>query len=234
MLLRYCCIFVCIFGIGTIKSTLLEEKRYTIEINNIEDKQPIILYFNQECKVDIDNEQHTTCNPSSIHDTTEQPHTSFFSSLPTISSLLTPIKMSIMTGLLACFYLIKAKVTVYQLGKLCMEKAFWSVWQLKSSPHIHGYRQDEDLWHEILKVYKTDQHAPAIAQFLSDIDKETNLLQEYLHEAKAHHAPMLQLLFSDIDDDIHQAHIRLAHLDFLKQKALDIIARSMNYQQEAG
>ena len=211
--------------------TVIMKREYTIEYDDDDDDQrPIVFCFNQKCNVN--NEQTTECThpiveiqqPQQPQEPTPapvQPIVSWFS----INDLVSPLNISIVGCLLGALYYLKTKLTLYSLSKACVEQAFWSLWQSKTTPRLmHDQDQDTTLLYDILQTYQTDQYAIAMARFLQDVDVEIELLHRYLEQAQKTQSGIMQFALPDMSNDIVETQARLAKLASLKQTVLAWLA----------
>jgi hypothetical protein len=106
-----------------------------------------------------------------------------------------------------------------------VQTAFWSLWKSKK-PHeiIDEQGQDIALLYDIINTYQTDQHAMAISLFLQDVDKELDILKEYIQETSHVQSSFMRFMLPDMSNDLVQAQARLAKLTYLKQKILSWLA----------
>lgn len=125
-------------------------------------------------------------------------------------------------GAVACvgyvLYCIKSKLSLYSLGKACVEKAVWSLWKSKTTGNnLDDQDTETALLIQILHAYETNNYTVAIARFLQDVEEETELLTAYINEAKNIQEGTLRFLFEDLSEHIDEAQKRLDVLIHIKE-----------------
>lgn len=209
-------------------STWEQQEKYTIEYEDDGKEKPIAFYFQQQCK--INNEQDVTCNyPVAQPEPPEPIDSSSFGWSSFAIDIFTPLKVSAVGAFLYALYYIKTKINLYSLSKACIQTAFWSLWQLKNKNDlIFDQSQDTALLYDILQTYHTDHYAVAISRFMQDVDREIESLHRYINEAADVKASLVQFFLPDMNNDILEAQARLARLMYLKQKVINWLAQEHN------
>lgn len=202
----------------------IQQEKYTIEYDADGHKKPPITFcFKQQC--DIDNTQNVSCNHPLVQpapqESAQAPSVTWLPSWVPFSDMITPFKVGTSGLLLIIFYYFKTKLTLYSLGKSCVETAFWSLWNLRKQTDIEQEQsQDTALLYDILHTYNTDQHAVAMSHFLHDVDNEIAILRTYIEQTSQSTSGFIRFLLPDMSKDITEAEARLTKLMYLKQKVL--------------
>lgn len=231
---RIICVLMCTSMMIHATKTWIEEDQYTVKYSD----EPPVICFKQKSGIVNNNNQNVTCNhpitqpiqpeleQPSMFETINAPVLTWLPAWVPFKQFLTPVTLSaggLAVGILAYT---KTKFTLYNLSKACVQTAFWSLWKSKK-PHdmmMDEQGQDIALLYDIINTYRTDQHAMAISLFLQDVDKELDILKEYIQEASQAQSSFMRFMLPDMSKDIVEAEARLAKLTYLKQKILSWLA----------
>lgn len=230
---RTLCILLCIATAMQAKKTWVQEDEITVKY----DGEPPAIFFQQKSDIQNHNNQNVTCNhpiAQPVQPTAQQPFSFDGIDAPILTWLpewipfrqfLTPIKLCAGSVILGVIAYSKTKFTLYSLSKACVQTAFWSLWKSKK-PHelIDEQGKDIALLYDIINTYQTDQHAMAISLFLQDVDKELDILKEYIQETSQVQSSIMRFMLPDMSKDLVEAQARLAKLTYLKQKILSWLA----------
>jgi hypothetical protein len=191
----------------------------------------VIIQYNLSQHSLIENNQTNTMTASSIApviDTTPTPQPGFYEQLydRTKEHLSNPLTLGAMACIGYLFYCAKTKLSLYSLGKACIEKAVWSLWKTKLNDDDPDEADTEAaLLMQILQTYNTDNYTQAVARFLHDVEEEIDVLTAYINEAQSVQDGLLRFIFKDMSTTIKEAQERLDKLLHIKSVVMTWLHR---------
>ncbi|MEX0849196.1 MAG: hypothetical protein WD055_03115 [Candidatus Dependentiae bacterium] len=218
----FLCIILQVFYIHAEPKLVHREEFQTVKMSDDDDQKIIVKYnISQQCNIE-NNQSNQVTTPiveknNIEHETTTT--SGIFSQL-SYKHILGPLGLSALGCVGYALYYAKTKFNLYSLSKACVENALWSVWKNKTNGNLPHEHQDTDLMMDILQTYNTDRYAIAISHFLQDVEREMDILKQYIREAESAQSGALKFVFDDFTYEILEAKARISNLSDLRKLVL--------------